>query len=240
MKMKIGITANVNLKNPDDINLNFSNYTARVFLQLLTAHEIMPLIIPVVPSSLIKEYVDLVDGVLIPGGQDVDPELFHEKPISELGKTYQPHDQLEMQVLQEAIRQHKPVFGICRGYQVINVALGGILYQDLTTQITSKTLKHNQPEEIATATHTVQVAENSNLAKAVGVRPTVNSKHHQGIKQVAPGLRAVARADDGVIEAIENEDASVAGVQWHPEYLWQHDAIQEQLFLDFFQRVKNG
>lgn len=234
--MKIGIPANINLLPTKNYNLNKANYTADVFINLLVKHDITPILIPLVPKVMVHKYLDDVDGVIIPGGQDVTPSLFGEQPHTKLGKTYLLHDEFEMQIIKDAIEKQIPLLGICRGHQMINVTLGGSLYQDLDTQ-QDNVHEHAQPEPATEAIRPVQVVADSQLAHAVGTHPVVNSKHHQAVKAVAPGMQVTAISDDGVVEAIENADASIMGVQWHPEFLWENDPLEEQLFLDFFERA---
>ncbi|WP_429971763.1 gamma-glutamyl-gamma-aminobutyrate hydrolase family protein [Fructilactobacillus sp. Tb1] len=234
--MKIGIPTNINLLPTKNFNLDKANYTADVFINLLVSHGITPMIIPLVPNDMVKSYVDEIDGVIIPGGNDITPALFGEKPHAKLGKTYLPHDEFEIQIINDAIADKIPVLGICRGHQIINVALGGSLYQDLASQ-QPNVHEHNQPEPAGVSVRQVTVDKDSVLAKSVGTHPIVNSKHHQAVKDIANGMKVTAYSDDGVVEAMENADASIMGVQWHPEFLWENDPIEEQIFLDFFKRA---
>ncbi len=233
--MKIGIPANINLLPTKNFNLNNANYTSDIFINLLVSHGITPIIIPLVPPEMVPIYLEEVDGVIIPGGHDVTPTLFDEQPHAKLGQTYLPHDEFEMKIINEAIAKQIPILGICRGHQIINVALGGSLYQDLKSQ-KDKVHEHTQTEPLTEAIRPVEVMVDSQLAHAVGVHPMVNSKHHQAVKEVAPGMRVTAVSDDGVVEAMENADASIMGIQWHPEFLWENDSLEEQIFLDFFER----
>ncbi len=139
--------------------------------------------------------------------------------------------------MRTAVAKHVPILGICRGAQIINVALGGNVYQDLASQYPGKILKHHQSAPGDQPTHFVSVNHDSKLFKTIGDNVFVNSRHHQAIKDVPEGLQIVATASDGVIEAIENKDASVQAVQWHPENMWQHDSRQLQIFKDFIDRI---
>lgn len=184
----------------------------------------LPVIVPlnVLDDDLRALYARL-DGVLIPGGGDLDPAHFDEIAHPALGEVDPARDQTELAVVRHALSDGKPLLGICRGAQVMNVALGGTLYQDLPTEYPG-VLRHVHPvgdfprQHLA---HPVQVEEESLLARSLG-QPIVqvNSRHHQAIKRLAPGFEAVARAPDGVIEGIERPDHPFAlGVQWHPENL---------------------
>lgn len=127
--------------------------------------------------------------------------------------------------------------GICRGLQLINAGLGGTLYQDLSEDPTAR-LKHHQLAPGNLPTHHVNVHEGSQLQKLVGNRIYINSRHHQSIHEVAPGLKVVARADDGVIEAVESIDSNqILAVQWHPENMFKHTPESQVIFKDLIDRA---
>lgn len=179
----------------------------------------LPLIVPIGPGDeLIDELVHDSDGVLLTGGDfDVDPALFGEAPVPQLGTVKPTRTALELSLWHAARRHQRPVLGICGGAQLINVACGGTLWQDLPTQCPS-TIAHSQVATKDVAGHHVEVLADTLLGRLCGAGPLgVNSTHHQGIKQVASSLRVSAIADDGLVEAIEAADGFVLGVQWHPE-----------------------
>jgi putative glutamine amidotransferase len=165
--------------------------------------------------------LDRLDGLLLSGGPDLDPGYYGEKPIPELGTTIPEWDALEMALLRLALEQGVPIFGICRGMQILNVALGGTLYQDVPSQIGAGVLKHWQTTPKCQVTHEVEVLDDSYLAEITDRQSVeVNSYHHQGIKGLAYALTVAAHSADGVIEALESRDFSerwMVGVQWHPE-----------------------
>jgi len=175
-----------------------------------------------------------LDGVLLTGGADVAPARFTEDP---------PHptvygvstarDRLEIEVTERALHDGRPLLAICRGIQVLNVALGGSLYQDIASE-TGSPLAHSQPEPRDHATHPVKVmSEGTRLGATLGTPEVeVNSFHHQAIRRLGRGLREVAWAPDGVIEGVELPEgrALVLGVQWHPEELIGHDPAARNLF----------
>ncbi|USS86014.1 gamma-glutamyl-gamma-aminobutyrate hydrolase family protein [Fructilactobacillus cliffordii] len=236
--MKVGIAANINRIKTDNFNLDYANYTARVFIDVLRKHDVVPVIIPMASPEMIPDYVDIIDGLIIPGGQDVHPQLFSENSVQADEAHYLPHDRWEMGLIEEMMRQHKPILGICRGLQIINVALGGSLHQDVATDFPSSEIEHVEFNQPQAEIHEIAVDTDSGIAHAMGTNPQVNSIHHQALKQVAAPLHVTARATDGVIEAAENDDATVVGVQWHPELMWEVDHRDEQLFLDFFARIQ--
>lgn len=178
-----------------------------------------------------------LDGLLLTGGADVAPLLYGEQPYLKVTNTCRSNDLVEMALLRQAIAQGKPVLGICRGIQIINVCLGGTLYQDIPVQ-TGSTICHYQAAEArGEMTHTVQVEPDSWLARILGsTQVEVNSYHHQCVKDLAPGLRAVIHAPDGLIEGVENEDGSILAVQWHPESLYALSPPHAGLFAAFLER----
>jgi putative glutamine amidotransferase len=192
----------------------------------------------VVPPSLslraAEALLDRLDGLLLSGGPDLDPGYYGERPIPELGTTIPEWDALEMALLRLALEQGMPIFGICRGMQILNVALGGTLYQDVPSQLGADVLDHWQTTPKCQVTHEVEVLEDSYLAKITDRQTVeVNSYHHQGIKGLADVLTVAARCADGVIEALESRDFSdrwMVGVQWHPEGMRDTESAHRNLF----------
>jgi putative glutamine amidotransferase len=189
---------------------------------------------PVGEESAAEALIHSLDGLLLSGGSDLDPSYYGEKPVSELGVTLPERDAFEMALVGLALRRGMPVFGICRGMQVLNVALGGTLYQDLPSQWEQDPLKHRQDTPKWQPTHEVRVSEGSYIAEVMGRESVkVNSYHHQGIRDLAEGLVVTGRSSDGVIEAVEAEDLSerwLLGVQWHAEAMRGSGPQQESLF----------
>ena len=183
----------------------------------------LPVVLPPVGGAREAEVLlGGLDGLLLSGGSDLDPGYYGEEPVAELGITVPERDAFEMSLVDRALRRGMPIFGICRGMQVLNVALGGTLYQDLPSQMDHQVLLgHRQETPKWQPTHEVQVAGGSQVADIMdtgGLK--VNSYHHQAIKDLASGLVAVAHAPDGVVEAVECRDLSqqwLVGVQWHAE-----------------------
>jgi putative glutamine amidotransferase len=183
----------------------------------------VPVVLPPVAEPRAAEaLLDGIDGLLLSGGSDLDPRYYGEVAVPELGVTLPERDAFEMALLERALRRKIPIFGICRGMQVLNVALGGTLYQDLPSQMDHMVLLgHRQETPKWQPTHEVEVDGSSKVAEIMGTNELkVNSYHHQAIKDLASGLVAVASAPDGVIEAVESGDLSqrwLLGVQWHAE-----------------------
>jgi putative glutamine amidotransferase len=173
-----------------------------------------------------------IDGLLLSGGSDLDPDYYGEDALPELDVTIPERDAFEMALLEHALERGIPVFGICRGLQVMNVGLGGTLYQDLPTQLGSGSIAHRQQTPKWQWTHEVEAEGGSNVAEIMGARRLrVNSYHHQGVKKVAEGLVVSARASDGVVEAVESTDLSecwLVGVQWHAEAMRNTESAEHR------------
>lgn len=181
----------------------------------------LPIIIPVTDNeTLVADFISHVDGLLIPGGHDVNPLIYGQDPIPEMSIFIPLLDTFHSLAIAAAMNRSLPIFGICRGMQIMNVFFGGTLIQDIPAQVTSSVrVKHQQDSLKAYVTHGANISEGSHLAALIGKTSVfVNSFHHQAVGDVAPGFVIAAVAADGVVEAIEKSDnPRVYGVQWHPE-----------------------
>ncbi|HEX7118697.1 MAG TPA: gamma-glutamyl-gamma-aminobutyrate hydrolase family protein [Longimicrobiales bacterium] len=177
------------------------------------------LVTPVHTFRSLPSLLDQCDGLVLTGGEDVDPGLYGEAPIPELGLVNRPRDRMELAALKLALKRRMPILAICRGCQLVNVCFGGTLYQDLATQRPGTELMHQQVEAWERRTHRARIRAGSRLARIVECEDLlINSFHHQGIKDLGTGLDIVAVADDGTVEAVEARDYPwLIGVQWHPE-----------------------
>lgn len=211
----------------------------------------LPLLIPIVNKPQdIKHYMGLIDGLLLSGGQDISPELYNEEAIEELGNIDPERDRWELNIFKAAYKKRLPVLGICRGMQLINVGLGGSLYQDIYSQY-NDSLQHTSKKDETCAYHQILIENGSQLEEILCCLDSlyVNSYHHQALKSPGNNLKVVARSDEGIIEAIEAEDSDqrfLVGVQWHPEDLagvddnsLTHNCFQ-QLFKALINAAKNG
>ena len=191
----------------------------------------IPVLIPVTEDpSRCAEYMDMIDGLLVPGGEDIAPEYYGEDPVPQVNYINRDKDRYDFELIRLAREQKKPIFGICRGFQVLNVAFGGSLYQDIPSQVPGS-ICHSQSQDLRNVpTHKVTMDENSVLGKILGKEIYTNSFHHQGIKKVGEGLRIVGSTNDGIPEALESEDGLVYAVQWHPEDLYADYPVFKGLF----------
>ena len=200
----------------------------------------LPVVLPVGFSDEgLQETFARLDGILLSGGGDIDTQRFQGLPHPRVYDVDLRRDELEIRLVQMAAEAGKPFLGICRGIQVINVALGGTLYTDIGDQLANP-LRHDWYPDIPrnTLAHPVSVAASSRLAQILGGTGfEVNSLHHQGLERLAPGLQAVAYSPDSLIEGVELPDHPFGvGVQWHPEWLQEH-APQRLLFQAFIEAV---
>ncbi|NLA59136.1 MAG: gamma-glutamyl-gamma-aminobutyrate hydrolase family protein, partial [Firmicutes bacterium] len=211
-------------------------YVREPYVRCIEAAGGVPLLVPPLEEEGdLHDLLGSVDGVLLPGGVDLDPIHFGEEPVEKLG-VVEPHwDRLELAVARFALASDLPVLGICRGVQVLNVAAGGSLYQDLISQTKGQCLQHSQKAPRWYATHSIKIEPKSFLEEMLGAQTArVNSHHHQAVKTPAPGFRVTATSPDGIIECIESEHHRFAcGVQWHPELMVGHYPEQMEIFRRF-------
>jgi len=206
-------------------------YVNNDYVQSVVAAGGTPYIVPMVyEEEVIRAQIEMVDAVIISGGHDVNPLLYGEEPSQKLGAILPKRDTFDVAVIKIAIELKKPILGICRGHQIINVVNGGTLYQDLSL-IDGCYIKHNQGALPSEATHTVEIVKGTKLNDILGEKALTNSFHHLAVKDLAPGFIASAVAKDGVIEAIEKmgEDF-VIGVQWHPEMMAKNHPAMLEIF----------
>lgn len=206
------------------------------YVQALSRAGALPVMIPLgLPGDQIERMLPRLDGILFSGGGDIDPSVFGAETTPKVKSVDPDRDRVEMQLLRTAHSEGLPFLGICRGFQVINVALGGTLYTHVEDQH-PQALKHDfYPDWPRNHTpHPVRVETGSQLATILGTtNPEVNSLHHQGIRNLAPGLKATTYAPDQLIEAFElPEHPFGLAVQWHPEWLQEHSSMRA-LFRSF-------
>ena len=214
------------------------------YVRVLTDAGAAPWIIPLIQNDIdtLRSIYEHLDGFFITGGVDVDPSQYGETRTRLCGRSDAPRDWTELQLIRWAIEDQKPVLGACRGIQVVNVAVGGTLYQDLSFQF-PKGIRHDYFPSVEDGftrdmlVHPVAVEPQSRLHRLVGAGEVkVNSMHHQGIKTLATSLVASAIAPDGLIEAAEGTNGQfLVAVQWHPEELAETQPGMRRLFTAFIE-----
>ena len=218
-KKIFGISANVSLKNAYGVQCTSVSCD---YIQAIQLAGGVPIMLPPLTDEVdLKSQLDLLDVLVISGGEDVDPVHYGEEPSPLLGEVSAERDAFELQLVRLAYERNIPVFGICRGLQVMNVAFGGSLYQDVSEL--EDPISHLQQTSRHEVSHHIVIDETSLLYHIFQKKEIhINSFHHQGIKQLAPVLRANCFSTDGLIEGIEGIDqgrAPLIGVQWHPEMM---------------------
>ena len=209
----------------------------RWFLNRALCDALLPLpivLIPLVECTKVQEIIPLCSGLLLPGGNDALPCYYGEQTDGFSQYYDAPMDLWELTVLDAFVKAKKPVLGICRGIQLMNVALGGDLYQDI------KPFEHVPHNDHWGKIHTVTVRRDTLLSRILGQDTVlVNSQHHQAVDKVAPGLVLSALSEDGIVEGIEKPDAKFClGVQWHPEWLSAADPAMQGIFDAFVAACK--
>ena len=241
MKPIIGITANIS--PPNDPNRTFSKGVA---LHLIQNHYIqfvetgggIPVILPVITDTeSIAIMVERIDGIICTGGVDLDPLFYNQTNRDDHSMGIDPRrDRCEMNLILEARRQDKALLGICRGLQVMNVAMGGDLYQDIPSQLKDAP-PHMFMKDFRERYHSIRLIGESFLSELFGnEEKVVNSSHHQSIKNISDELSLSAVSDEGIVEAVEcKEDRCTVGVQWHPERMignypagWENQMCEPQ------------
>lgn len=206
------------------------NYLSHDYVRSIQDAGGVPLLIPVLDPRQAAAVYEACDGLVLSGGHDVDPILFGEEPLRGLGEVTPARDNLEIALSHLALKGTKPLLAICRGIQVLNIAAGGSVYQDIkgvSDQLHDVSAPRWYP------VHQVEIEQNSKLARILqNTSIRVNSYHHQSVKNVGEGLVAVGWSKDGMIEALENIDGerAILGVQWHPEGLSDRDDNSSRLF----------
>lgn len=197
------------------------------YIRALLGAGLTPVLVPpLLDPAQADDVLSAVAGLVLTGGEDVHPASYGESPHARLEETDQARDAVELALYRAARARRLPVLAICRGIQLVNVAEGGSLYQDLPSEKPSP-VNHVDPK----GRHALRIEPASLLHRTIGDPASVNSRHHQAVKQLATGLRAVAWAEDGIIEGAESVDRSapwLLGVQWHPE-----DDVEDGLFEGF-------
>ena len=199
----------------------------------------LPLVVPYsCNNDLLNRIGERIDGLLLPGGIDLDPACYNESPAAGLEEINRDLDIFHLNLFNVCFEAEKPVFGICRGCQLINAALGGSLFQDIDETLDTSALRHRGPN--CDSEHPIAMKPGSRLFRLFGGEAVVNSRHHQAIKATGRDLLVTAVAPDGVIEAAEHCSLPIHLVQWHPERMLASSEFMLPLFIDFIEQCTNN
>src|SRR5690625_34206 len=201
----------------------------------------LPILLPY-NFSHINKLMNVIDGLYLTGGYDIDPTFFGEEPHPNLGVINRIRDKFEIEFVQKFLTKRKPILAVCKGSQIVNIALGGDMYQDMYSQIRTPLLQHQQQAIKQHASHFVKVVEGSLLHKLVGKsKIKVNSRHHQANRNIGNNLKVSGKSSDGIIESIEGKENSfLLGLQWHPENMaCCGDDLSMKIYKGFINACKN-
>lgn len=233
-KAFIGITTGLNMYTSGGFQGSYRVYVVSNYVESVIRAGGVPILIPACSTesdtSYVSQIMDSLDGIIVTGGNDVDPAVYGEEPCQTLHEIAPERDVQDKLVLEAAVKRNIGVLGICRGMQFINAFFGGTLYQDLS-KCSSAVIKHTPIKTLDVPVHNIDVVEGSFLYRVLGERHRVNSAHHQLLKDVAPCMRVTASAPDSVVEAIEHRDfPNIIGVQFHPEMMSHKDKKMQGIF----------
>lgn len=212
------------------------SYIPKNFINGVQAAGGLPLILPIGEPAIAKDYIQQIDKLILVGGHDVTPKNYGHHPHQRLGETNPARDAFELALITAATEQGKPILGVCRGMQLLNVAFGGTLIQDLSLRETT-TFKHVQlPTPFSVPTHFVHLQEDFAFRSFLPETYEVNSFHHQVVDRLGDDFFVAAKAEDGVVEAIQSKSRPIIGVQWHPELTRETIPSEQQIFTYFVQQ----
>lgn len=235
MKPIIGVTASLELGR-DEYGIELADTEA------IVAAGGLPIMLPhLMEEADIDEIAEHIDGLFLAGGYDIDPTLFDEEPHPNLGVIIPSRDAFELALAKKVLALKKPILGVCRGAQILNIAVGGDMYQDITTQVKTDLLQHQQKAPRFHGSHFIDVTEGSLLHRLTGLhRMKVNSRHHQANRQVPEPFIVSGVSSDGIVEAIESTQHHFAlGVQWHPENMARaKDSASLGIFAGFIEACR--
>lgn len=238
IKPIIGVLPDIDVVSHGNHSL-FREYVNSNYINAVIKAGGNPVILPIIKDDdMLMRLIEGIDGLLITGGADINPLVYGEEPIPEQGVFYSERDNNDIRAIKIAYKMGIPIFGICRGVQILNVAFGGTLYQEVKLA-GDNILKHSNQTSWEVPVHSVKIYESTKLFEILGGEVLVNSYHHQAVKKAAQGFKVSAIAKDGIIEGIEMQsDNFVAGVQWHPEFMVDSSQKMLDLFKYFLKYAK--
>lgn len=233
-KPVIGLTSNLEVVHD---NVSYTLYYS--YTEAVIAAGGIPIVLALGNEEVIDAWLDMIDGILLTGGNDIHPKHYDADPHPELGLTTPKLDESDMMIIRKAYERNIPLLGICRGSHLINVALGGTIIQDIEAEITNPENHLDKGDRSELLSHKVSIKEGSILDKIYKKDEiNVNSFHHQAIGKLGEGLHCIAEAPDGVKEAYESENGNVVGTQFHPEELRKFDGHMHEFLKIFMKKAK--
>lgn len=239
------VSAYAAIKEPHPFSAFTQHYCVDSYIQAVFKSGALPFMVPSFEATDedLHAILSSVDGILLPGGADVDPSLYGEEKDEACGDIISSYDTFTIRLIKEARKRNLPILGICKGTQILNVAFGGSLYQDqkFWRETENPEFVHMHMQEAKKAYHPVLLKEGSNVSEIFHGAKQIetNSLHHQAIKEVGKGLIVTARCIDGTIETVEAEDGAFCmGIQWHPEVMYQDTLSMRNIFITFIQQCK--
>ena len=232
MKPIIGISANEIADAGEVLHHLPVTYLPAGYVKAVQEVGGMPLVLPISDKLDAKRYVDMIDKLILTGGQNVSENFYTDIDVDESPLAMLERDEFELALIEEAIKQKKPIFGVCRGMQLINVYFGGTLHKDLSLR-NPEPVKHMQaPVERWVATHDVELEDDSKVLSIYGKITQVNSFHFQSIDKLGKGLKITAKSPDGIIESVESisDNPPILGVQWHPDFSYDVLTHEKEVF----------
>ncbi|MCC7446968.1 MAG: gamma-glutamyl-gamma-aminobutyrate hydrolase family protein [Anaerolineae bacterium] len=239
MKPLIGIPCYQD-KPPQEIRTRYTLH--QNYINALAAAGAAPILLPLTLDEAANQTIfDRLDAIVLAGGEDVNPACYGQSPHPKTEVPDPDRDRLEISLTRWAVERHKPLMAICRGIQLLNVAMGGTLIQDIADCVPGAlhhTYPYDEPTLRGKPTHEVTIESGSCLSTVFGTRANTNSFHHQALADVPGDFRVVARTSDGIVEAIERQNGSlIFGVQWHPEDMYDTDESMLNLFRMFVANI---
>jgi putative glutamine amidotransferase len=239
LKPLIGITCDYMISEAGLSLGQERNYVSKEFIDAVIEAGGVPVLIPIInkEEDMLK-IMDCLDGIILSGGYDVNPIYYGEEPTKHVGFTYTPRDLCELFIVKAAIEKDMPILGISRGQQIMTVAFGGKLYQDISENPNAY-INHYQRANINDIGHYVDIKPGTRLHKIFDAEKIlVNSFHHQAAKVVPPNFIISATSSDGIVEAIEHTSKPIFAVQWHPEIMIKKHPIMLRIFEEFIKSCK--
>ncbi|SNY22147.1 putative glutamine amidotransferase [Orenia metallireducens] len=229
----IGITTFC--KKENKFNKSYNKVSYNYISSVIKAGGV-PVLIPLLEDKAeVKTYIEMIDGLILSGGDDICPNRYGEHPIAQVTKFDSKRDEWEIELFRGAYRRELPILGICRGMQLMNIALGGSLYQDIIEEYQDGVCHLSCSTDVCELYHSLQIKRNTklfNILKREEIK--VNSYHHQAVKDLGRELIVTAKSEEGIVEGIESENREfVIGVQWHPEDL----TLRYSSFLELFKKL---